>query len=412
MTTENSSLIHFPEGKLPEISLIRDVSKHLKRGHRWIFADCFDQKDRPFEGLAILKSRNETLAFGLVQPDTQLRFRVLCLTEEPFVRPNNHFHSLNLWSELQWKKAVEIRKFFSLQMKGITNSFRLINGEGDGMPGLIIDIYDDTAVIKHDHQAVERFWNHQGIAVKLIEDFPQLKTVYYKRRNDDEVKGIEILGSLREEVLFLENGSTFATNIRDAAKTGFFLDQRDNRKLIGQFSHEKSVLNLFSYTAGFSVFAARGGARDVTSVDIAKAATLAAGRNFEVNELKTKHQAIAQDAFLFIDERIKEKAKWDLVITDPPSFAPNQKAVESAVEAYVKVFSQSLKLVNNNGLFAASSCSSHISTDKFLEICRESFSKTRKKGTLVYYGGQPFDHPYPIAMEELRYLKFALFRID
>lgn len=409
MTNAPTPLIHFPEGKIPEISLIRDVSKHLKRGHRWIFADCFDQKEKHPEGLAILKSRNEVLGFGLVQPDTQLRFRVLCLAEEPFVRNNNLFHTMTVWSELQWKKAVEIRKYFSSEA---TNSFRLVNGEGDGMPGLIVDIYDDTAVIKHDHQAVERFWNHEGIAQKIVQDFPTIKTVYHKRRNDDEVKGIEILGHLKEEVLFKENGSFFATNIRDAAKTGFFLDQRDNRKLIGQFSHEKSVLNLFSYTAGFSVFAAKGGAREVTSVDIAKAATLAAGRNFEVNALKTKHEAIAQDAFLFIDERIKDKSKWDLVITDPPSFAPNQKSVETAIEAYIKIFSQSLKLVTANGMFAASSCSSHITTDKFFEICREAFSKNRKRGTLVYFGGQPFDHPYPIAMEELRYLKFALFRVD
>lgn len=409
MTNAPTPLIHFPEGKIFEISLIRDVSKHLKRGHRWIFADCFDQKEKHPEGLAILKSRNEVLGFGLVQPDTQLRFRVLCLAEEPFVRNNNLFHTMTVWSELQWKKAVEIRKYFSSEA---TNSFRLINGEGDGMPGLIVDIYDDTAVIKHDHQAVERFWNHEGIAQKIVQDFPNIKTVYHKRRNDDEVKGIEILGHLKEEVLFKENGSFFATNIRDAAKTGFFLDQRDNRKLIGQFSHEKSVLNLFSYTAGFSVFAAKGGAREVTSVDIAKAATLAAGRNFEVNGLKTKHEAIAQDAFLFIDERIKDKSKWDLVITDPPSFAPNQKSVETAIEAYIKIFSQSLKLVTANGMFAASSCSSHITTDKFFEICREAFSKNRKRGTLVYFGGQPFDHPYPMAMEELRYLKFALFRVD
>lgn len=406
---ETNSLIHFPEGKIPEVHLIRDVSKHLKRGHRWIFADCFDQRENSPAGLSILKSRNEILAFGIVQPDTQLRFRVMCLGEEPFVRNNNLFHTMTVWSDLQWKKAVELRKYNQLD---VTNSFRLINGEGDGMPGLIIDIYDDTAVIKHDHEAVDKFWNHQGIASRLVLDFPHLKTVYYKRRNDDEVKGIEILGTLKEEVIFKENGSFFATNIRDAAKTGFFLDQRDNRKLIGQFSKHKSVLNLFSYTAGFSVFAAKGGASQVTSVDIAKAATLAANRNFQVNQLSTPHEAIACDAFLFIEEKIKEKAKWDMVITDPPSFAPNQKAVETATEAYIKIFSQSLKLVNPNGLFAASSCSSHISTEKFLEICRESFSKNRKRGTLVYFGGQPYDHPYPVAMEELRYLKFALFRVD
>lgn len=407
--TEKISLIHFPEGKIPEINLIRDVSKHLKRGHRWIFADCFDQKERHHMGLSILKSRNEILAIGIVQSDTQLRFRVLCLSEEPFVRNNNLFYTMDLWSEIQWKKAIELRKYFS---SDLTNSFRLVNGEGDGMPGLIIDIYNDTAVIKHDHEAVEKFWNHQGIADKLVREFPIIKTVYYKRRNDDEVKGVEVYGHLKEEVIFKENGSLFAANIRDAAKTGFFLDQRDNRKLIGQFSHRKSVLNLFSYTAGFSIFAAKGGARTVTSVDIAKAAITAAGRNFEVNNLTTPHEAIAEDAFLFIDNSIREKAKWDLVITDPPSFAPNQKSKDSAELTYIKIFSQSLKLVNTDGIFAASSCSSHINTEKFLEICRESFSKNRKKGTLVYLGGQPFDHPYPLAMEELRYLKFALFRVD
>lgn len=400
-------MVNVPEGKIPDIQLIRDVNKHLLRGHRWVFADCFDGKTPT--GIAILKSRNESLAVGLVQADTQLRFRLLCLCEEPYVRLNNIAHTLNVWSDTQLSRAIALRINFRNEM---TNSFRLVNGEGDGMPGLIIDVYDNTAVIKHDHPVCERFYNHKGIAERLQADLPYIQNVYYKRRNDEEVKGVDIVGTLPSEVIFKENGSFFASNIRDAAKTGFFLDQRDNRKLISQFSKDKTVLNLFSYTGGFSIFAAHGGATEVTSVDIAKAAILASERNFEVNNLKTKHHAIAADAFLYIDEQIKNKQKWDLVITDPPSFAPNQKAVETATAAYTKVFASSLKLVKGNGLFAASSCSSHISTEKFLEICKEAFSKTRKKGTLVYLGGQPFDHPYPMAMEELRYLKFALFRVD
>lgn len=400
-------LINVDEVKIPEIQLIRDVNKHLLRGHRWIFADCFDGKTPT--GLAVLKSRNDSIAIGLVQADTQLRFRVLCLCEEPYVRINNIVHTLKVWSETQMSRAIALRANFRSEQ---TNSFRLISGEGDGMPGLIVDIYDNTAVIKHDHPVCERFYNHQGIAAYIQKELPFIENVYYKRRNDDEVKGVNIVGSLPAEVIFKENGSLFASNIRDAAKTGFFIDQRDNRKLIGQFSKNKTVLNLFSYTGGFSIFAAQGGASEVTSVDIAKAAIVAAERNFEVNSLKTPHNAIADDAFAYIDEQIKNKVKWDLVITDPPSFAPNQKAVEAATAAYTKVFTNSLKLVKGNGLFAASSCSSHISTDMFLNICREAFSKTRKKGTLVYLGGQPFDHPYPLAMDELRYLKFALFRVD
>ncbi len=400
-------LVNVDSVTIPDIQLIRDVNKHLLRGHRWVFADCFDGKTPT--GLAVLKSRNESIAIGLVQADTQLRFRLLCLCEEPYVRMNNIPETLLKWSEIQFSRALEIRANFRSEE---TNSFRLMSGEGDGMPGLIIDIYNDTAVIKHDHPVCERFYNHAGIAARIQKDMPYIKNVYYKRRNDDEVKGVDIVGKLPVEVIFKENGSFFASNIRDAAKTGFFLDQRDNRKLIGQFSKNKTVLNLFSYTGGFSIFAAHGGATEVTSVDIAKAAIEASTRNFEVNNLETKHHAIAADAFLWIDEQIKLKNKWDLVITDPPSFAPNQKAVETATAAYTKVFASSLKLVKGNGLFAASSCSSHISTDMFLEICREAFSKTRKKGTLIYMGGQPFDHPYPLAMNELRYLKFALFRVD
>ena len=404
-----SPIINFATKKLPEAKLIRDVSKHLKRGHRWVFADCFDKNDRFVSGLAILKLKQESLAIGIIQADTQLRFRILCLFEESYVKPNNLETSLLAWSEVQWKKAAHLRKQF---VSDTNNSVRLINGEGDGMPGLIIDVYNDTAVIKHDHLALETFWNHQGLAERIVEDFPHINCVYWKRRNDEEIKGKDILGKLKEEVIFRENGAFFASNIRDAAKTGFFLDQRDNRKLISLFSKDKSLLNLFSYTGGFSVFGAIGGATRVTSVDIAKAATTASARNFEVNGLKTKHEAIAEDAFAFIDQQIKEKQRWDIVITDPPSFAPNQKAVESAKEAYIKVVSQSLKLVQPQGLFAASSCSSHVNTEMFMDICKEVFSRNRKRGTLVYFGGQPFDHPYPMAMEELRYLKFALFRID
>lgn len=400
-------LVNVEDVKIPDIHLIRDVNKHLLRGHRWIFADCFNENTPT--GLAILKTRNDSLAVGLVQADTQLRFRLLFLCEEPYVRMNNIPQTLLKWSEIQFARALMLRANFRSEE---TNSFRLISGEGDGMPGLIIDIYNDTAVIKHDHPVCERFYNHAGLAAKIQQEMPYIKNVYYKKRNDDEVKGVDIVGTLPSEVIFKENGSFFASNIRDAAKTGFFLDQRDNRKLIGQFSKDKTVLNLFSYTGGFSIFAAHGGASEVTSVDIAKAAVEASTRNFEVNNLQTKHHAIAADAFAWIDEQIKNKQKWDLVITDPPSFAPNQKAVEAATAAYTKVFANSLKLVKGNGMFAASSCSSHISTDMFLEICREAFSKNRKKGTLVYMGGQPFDHPYPLAMDELRYLKFALFRVD
>ncbi len=402
------SLIYSAEN-LPSLQLTRDVTKYLKRGHRWAFANCFNEGDKLNSGLHALYFKKDLIGFGVVQADTQLRFRMFCLSDEPYFRKNNAAKTFELWSERQWKNALFIRQSFDLNQ---TNSFRLLNGEGDGMPGLVIDIYHNVAVMKHDHPIMEKVWDKNAIAEKIKSAFPQVDCVYLKRRNDDSEKGINVSGILPEESIFKENGMLFASNIRDAAKTGFFLDQRDNRALIRGFSKGLDVLNLFSYTGGFSIFAAAGGAKSVTSVDIGKAAITAVARNFELNGLKTEHRDVATDAFDFVEKEIASKNKYGLVITDPPSFAPNAKSVAAATAAYIKIFSNSIKLVQENGLFAASSCSSHISTEAFLEITSEAFSKANKRGTLIHLGAQPVDHPYPLAMSELKYLKFALFRVE
>ena len=410
---KDHSLILAPSEKIPTISLHRDVSKHLKRGHRWIYSDSFGpQHDavKNYSGLVFLQLKKELLGLGVYQHDSPLKFRMLCLADEPFFKRNDPIKTLEIWSQHQWKKALAIRNAFHSTQ---TNSFRLINGEGDGLPGLVIDLYSNTAVIKFDHSLFEeKIWNTEALVILLLEAFPSLNCIYLKRKNDDTEKGENLYGSLSPEVQFKENGLLFSANIRDGSKTGFFLDQRDNRHLIKQLSHNKSVLNLFSYTGGFSVYAAAGGAKSVTSVDIAKPAIEALQNNFEINNLKTPTENIAADAFLYLTQAIEKKQKFDLVINDPPSFAPNAKSVPQATAAYTKIFSDSLRLVHPNGLFAASSCSSHITTPMFMEILKESFSKARLRGTLLQMGHQPFDHPYPLAMDELRYLKFALFRID
>lgn len=405
---DKSSLINLPE-KISPLSLLRDVTKHLKRGHLWIFKDCFDQKSSLKSGIVELVHKKDSLGFGIYQDDTQLSLRLLFLNEDPFYKKNNIPLSFKLWSEYNWKRALNLRAHYPNQL---TNSYRLINGEGDNFSGLTIDIYNTVAVIKHDHPIMEKIWNHEKLTEWLRRDLPFLTSVYLKRRNTEEEKGMNLFGELPDEVLFLENGANFASNIRDAAKTGFFLDQRDNRLMIKNFSKDKDVLNLFSYTGGFSLFAALGGARTTTSVDISKAAILAATRNFEVNQIKTPHHAIAIDAFEFVDQKLKEKTKYDLVIADPPSFAPNQKAIPQAIEGYTRVFSQALRLVKPGGLFAASSCSSHITYEVFMEICQSALSKANKRGRVVYLGAQPTDHPYPLMMTELRYLKFILFSIE
>ncbi len=407
------SAVRIPSQKIPILTLHRDISKHLKRGHRWIYSDSFGPQHesvKNYSGLAFLQIKKDLLGLGVYQFDSPLRFRMLCLSDEPFFKKTEPVKTLESWSLHQWKKALSIRSLFD---SSLTNSYRLINGEGDGFPGLVIDIYANTAVVKFENSLFEEcIWDTQALVILLCEAFPLLDCIYLKRKKEESEKGEVLFGTLNTEVQFKENGLLFSANIREGSKTGFFLDQRDNRNLIKQFAHDKSVLNLFSYTGGFSVYAAAGGAKSVTSVDIAKPAIEVLQNNFEINQLKTPTENIAADAFLYLGQAVEKKKKFDLVINDPPSFAPNAKSVPQATAAYTKIFSDSLRLVSSHGLFAASSCSSHINTPMFMDILKESFSKARLRGTLLQMGHQPFDHPYPLAMDELRYLKFALLRVE
>lgn len=171
-------------------------------------------------------------------------------------------------------------------------------------------------------------------------------------------------------------------------------------------------MNLFGYTGGFSIYAGLGGSNLVTTVDIAPEAIKAANKNWLLNNLNpSNHEGITIDAFEFVKNAQAKKQTWDIVITDPPSFAPNAKSVENAKKAYIDIFSDSLKLVKHGGYFAASSCSGHIGTDLFLELCQEALSKSQRRGKVLLINGQPEDHPFPLALPELRYLKFVYMQV-
>ncbi len=409
LTLTQNSLFSPVVEPISYLNLDRDLTKHLKRGHRWIFANAFSESKNIKPGFVYLTYKREILGLGHYQRDSALHFRMFCLSDEVHFKKNQPELTLSQWSNHQWAKAIQLRASINTSH---TNCFRLVNGEGDGLPGLVIDIYANTAVIKFDNSMMESIYNKNELVQRLRHAYPNLESIYLKRRNTETDRGENLYGILPEETLFKENGLLFSANIREGSKTGFFLDQRDSRQIIRPFSHGKEVLNLFSYTGGFSIYAAAGGALKVTSVDIAEPAIKAIQTNFDLNHLKGNHQNICADAFQFLNDTIEKKHQYDMVITDPPSFAPNEKSVPQATAAYIKVFTDSIKLVKSNGLFAASSCSSHINTATFMEITKEAFSKAKRRATVVHFGGQPFDHPYPLAMDELRYLKFSLFRLD
>lgn len=396
----------FKESTPFKIKLSRDLTKHIKRGNPWVFSDTLMERPKKNPGsLAHLYSpKDEFLGTGFYCPHINLAFRMLAVGEK----------KISI-AEITRRMESALRLKRHLYRRGVSDSFRLFNGEGDGLPGLVCDVYSKVAVIKLDGEAANSFWSPAQIAQWLMQTDLDLTTVYLKRRNNEEEKGQLLIdgGDDLKALRFHENGALFETHLIDAAKTGFFLDQRDNRKLVGEMSKGLTLLNLFGYTGGFSVFAGLGGASLVTTVDIAPAAIAAAQLNWDINGLTpSHHQGIAADAFKWVKEEAHKKSKWDFVITDPPSFAPNAKSVESAKAAYIEIFADSLKLVKAGGLFAASSCSGHISFEMFLELVRESLGKARRRGRVIVARGQPEDHTWPLALEEMRYLKFVLVEVQ
>ncbi len=386
------------------LKLIRDVSKHIKRGNPWVFSDAVEKIKASEGAYGILSGhKGDVLAHGFYSPNINLAFRVLNLGEKKF----NDFEV-----KTRLDRAILNKKhLLTLDNK----CFRVLNGEGDELPGVVADYYNGVVVLKLDGTAAENFWIKESFATFFMEQTEvPVSCVYFKRKNREEEKGMILAGECDRlhDLEFLEHTVKFRTNIIDAAKTGFFLDQRENRNFIRSVSKDKTLLNLFAYTGGFSVYAGLGGAKQVTTVDIAPAAIKASELNWQINSLSPeKHDAICVDAFEFVEAAQKEKKVWDIVITDPPSFAPNQKAVDSAKDAYTKIFADSLKLVKDGGYFAASSCSGHISFEAFLEIVQEALSKSRRRGKVLLIKGQPEDHPFPFALQEMRYLKFVYLQV-
>ena len=395
---------YFNVDKPQRLKLTRDITKHIKRGNPWVFSDAVDKIKAPEGSYTILSShKNEIIAHGFYSPNINLAFRVLNLGDKKFN---------DLEVEKRLHRAMANKKHL---LTGENKCFRFLNGEGDELPGVVADFYDGIIVLKLDGTASENFWVKEAFAAFFMEqkEIP-VKCVYFKRKNREEEKGMILAGECDNltDLEFLEHGVKFRTNIIDAAKTGFFLDQRENRNFIRSISKDKTLLNLFGYTGGFSVYAGLGGASKVTTVDIAPNAIKGAEINWDINHLSPeKHEGICIDAFEFVADAQKQKKMWDIVITDPPSFAPNQKAVDSAKDAYTKVFADSLKLVKDGGFFAASSCSGHISFEVFLEIVQEALSKSRRRGKVLLIKGQPEDHPFPFALPEMRYLKFVYLQV-
>jgi 23S rRNA (cytosine1962-C5)-methyltransferase len=371
----------------PTVTLKKKLERILHQGHPWVYRDALIfPKDLPAGMFVTLLGKNEKpIAHGFWDPVGPIAFRVLSLSPVP---------DPEALVRQRLTTALALRR--SWFDERLTNAFRWIHGEADRLPGIHIDRYADVASVRFDGQGSRAFY--RGLDQALME-IGVLTKVVDREEQDRPSHEIEIR----------ENGLRFWVDLGRGQKGGLFLDQRDNRAQVETLSRGKSVLNLFGYTGAFSLYAVRGGALHTDTVDIAMPALEAARRNFELNGFSLDHAHFhATDAFTFLESAVARKTTWDLVISDPPSFAPSKHSVESAKHAYHRLHSLVSQVVTPGGIMCAASCSSHIPPREFLSDLENTVHRQGRRFVLQSFAGAGRDHPTLPVFPEGDYLKFAI----
>jgi 23S rRNA (cytosine1962-C5)-methyltransferase len=291
-----------------------------------------------------------------------------------------------------------------------SDGLRLLHGESDFVPGLVVDDYAGIGVVQMDGEGAAAFWRPRmpRVEAALGGGGFRLERVVDRTRGRSRGEGKQDL-----TVVIRERQALFEVDVGQGQKTGFFLDQRENRRRVGELAAGAEVLNVFGYTGGFSVAAALGGARRVTTVDLARPAIEAARRNLDRNGVLAQAGELhAADAFAFLDQAAREGRRWDLVVTDPPSFAPSEKAKPAALAAYRKLARLAASVVARGGILVAASCSSHVDEAELLGAIAAGIGDERRGARLIEVRGAAPDHPVAPSFPEGRYLKVAILAID
>ncbi|RPH49004.1 MAG: class I SAM-dependent rRNA methyltransferase [Planctomycetota bacterium] len=377
------------------VTLSKNLARSLRGGHPWVFRDALEGAPSLEDG-AVVEVRDRDgrpLATGFW--DTRSSIAVRVLEPGPLADPEGAVD--------ERLRAALGRRLERID-RSRTNAFRWVHGEADRLPGIHVDLYDDVAVVRFDGGGPAAFYRDLGVRLAAAARPLELREVM-DRRTGERLHG---RGAPRRfEVR--ENGIRFEVSPSAGGKGGLFLDQRENREEVERRASGKSVLNLFGYTGAFSLYAARGGARSTDTVDSARPAIAAARRNFERNGLPTGTAGFhAEDAFDFLEEAAKAGRRWDLVISDPPSFAPNAGARENARRAYTRLHRLACAVTARGGLLCAASCSSHVDRKEFLATVEAGAAKAGRRFGLERTKGAGFDHPVLSAFPEGDYLKFAI----
>ena len=395
-----------------KVILKRGREESLRRFHPWVFSGAIAEiQGNPAEGdiVSVHGSDGDFLAYGHYQIGS-IAVRVLSF-DESALHPS-------FWEEML-ARALEVRVSCGLHGSEYTNCYRLVHGEGDNLPGLIIDYYDGVCVLQAHSVGMFRAKKQISDALRAVYG-DTLKAVYDKSSGTAPFKaGLELIDGYlyrredfhENELAVLENGQKFLVNWTEGQKTGFFLDQRDNRALVGSVAKGRNVLNLFCYTGGFSIYALANGAAHVDSVDSSKKAMMMVDRNVELNGFEpSRHTSLCCDAIDYLREVPADK--YDLMIVDPPAFAKHRGSLKNALRAYQRLNAAAISKVAPGGFVFTYSCSQVVDKEAFALAVFSAAAQAGRRVRILDRLNQPCDHSVNIYHPEGEYLKGLLLYVE
>lgn len=391
----------------PEIILKPGKEESLRRYHPWVFSGAIARKPDDIEegDYVVVKASDGTLlGIGHYQIGS-ITVRILDFNTDE-LSEEFYFNRLS--------NAARLRDTLNL-IRPDNNCFRLVHGEGDFLPGLIVDIYGDTAVMQAHSPGMHFERNRIAEALTRLPEL-KIRNVYYKSETTLPFKARldphndYLIGSFDGNIA-IENGMQFNIDWLKGQKTGFFVDQRENRALLEKFAKDRTVLNMFCYTGGFSVYAMRGGAKSVDSVDSSAKAAALTDANIALNfPDDDRHKTHAVDAFKFLSEMPKDK--YDLIILDPPAFAKHRSALKNGLIGYRKLNAKAFEKIRKGGILFTFSCSQVVSREAFRLAVFSAAAKSGRKVRVLHQLTQPADHPFDIAHPEGEYLKGLILYVE
>ena len=378
---------------LPRIYLKPGKEKAVYNRHLWLFSGAIDREDPMEEGgiVQIHTSDGKLIGYGFYVNGPSIKVKIF-----------EHTHStVDVLSHGYWKEKINKAYLLRTNLLQITNGYRLIYAEGDFFPGLIIDVYDYIAVVQTYHRGIDKIFEY---ILKALHELG-FEHIYVKKvANGSQIQTGWVTEKASSQVVIQEYGIKFLIDIEQGQKTGFYLDQRDNRRLIERYSQDKNVLNLFSYTGGFSLYALRAGARLVHSVDQSAPAIELAQKNVELNGFdSSRHETFAQDCFDFMDQ--SPDSFYDLIVVDPPAFAKSKQSIPNAVRGYIEINKRVMRKIKPGGIIFTFSCSQRIEPQLFRKTIFSAAAEVGRNIRIIHQLSQGIDHPINIFHPETEYLK-------